>query len=106
MGLDFSWKWDTGGAIWLGGSTQIPEDREDQEAGRGHREKALRCCWDPRAPGPDPNPRCFPTGLFRFSPNAESAVSLLCSFSADLIKDQNLSLHGSSHLGSVVSKPD
>lgn len=32
----------------------------------------------------------FSTDHFCFSPNAESAVSLLCPFSADLVKDQKL----------------
>lgn len=32
----------------------------------------------------------FPTDHFCFSPNAESAVFLLCPFSADLVKDQKL----------------
>ena len=60
------------------------------DAGGGQWEKVPRCCWEPRAPGADPDPRPFPTHCFCFPHSAESATSRLFSVSAGLTNEQNL----------------
>ena len=91
MGLDFSWKWDTGGAHLVpktgrtkrqvvGGGGAGGEDRKRLQGVAG----IMGSQGQILAQG------AFSTDHFCFSPNAESAVSLLCPFSADLVKDQKL----------------
>lgn len=91
VGLVVSWRWDTVVLTWEGRAPRIPDTGATRDAGGGQQEKVPRRCWDPRAPGPDPDPWRCPTGCFGFSHNAESATPQLFSFSAGLIKEQNLS---------------
>ena len=96
VGLDFSRKWDTGGAHLV------------PKTGRTKRQAVVAGGWWGGGVGGEDRKRLqgvagtlgsqgqilaqgtFSTDHFCFFPNAESAVSLLCPFSADLVKDQKL----------------
>ena len=61
MGLDFSRKWDPGGAHLV---PKTGRTKRQAVAARGWgwggwrgQEEAPRCCWDPGVPGPDLGPR-------------------------------------------------
>lgn len=86
VGLDFSWKWDTGGA------QLVPKTGVGGVGGAGgeDRKRLQGVAGIMGSQGQILAQGAFSTDHFCFSPNAESAVSLLCPFSADLVKDQKL----------------
>lgn len=95
VGLDFSQKWDTGGAHLVPKTGRTKRQAVAAggwlgEGGGEGRKRLQGVAGTLGSQGQILAQGAFSTDHFCFSPNAESAVSLLCPFSADLVKDQKL----------------